>query len=139
MPFDPNASDLIIGVVGTGSMGRGIMQVAAQGGMRVVAYDDKPGAPQAARDYIARMLGGQVEKGRLPQSEADAVLGRITVAGDLAEVGSANLIVEAIIERLDAKRALFGKLEAVTGPDTILASNTSSIPITAIAAACKNP
>ena len=80
MPFDPNASDLTIGVVGTGSMGRGIMQVAAQGGMRVVAYDEKPGAAQAAKDYIAKMLGGQVEKGRLPQSDADAALARITVA-----------------------------------------------------------
>jgi 3-hydroxybutyryl-CoA dehydrogenase len=139
MPFDPNASDLTIGVVGTGSMGRGIMQVAAQGGMRVVAYDQKPGAAQAARDYIARMLGGQVEKGRLPQSDADAVLERITIADDLAEVGKTNLVIEAIIERLDAKRALFGKLEAFAGPDTILASNTSSIPITAIAAACKHP
>ena len=116
MPFDPNAPDMTIGVVGTGSMGRGIMQVAAQGGMRVVAYDEKPGAAQAAKDYIAKMLGGQVEKGRLPQSDADAALARITVAGDLAEVGKANLVIEAIIERLDAKQALFGKLEAVAAP-----------------------
>src|SRR4029077_5775929 len=100
---------------------------------------EKPGAAAAARDYIARMLGGQVEKGRLPQSEADAALGRIAVANDLAEVGKANLIIEAIVERLDAKQSLFGKLEALTGPDTILASNTSSIPITAIASACKLP
>jgi 3-hydroxybutyryl-CoA dehydrogenase len=139
MPLDPDTPELTIGVVGTGSMGRGIMQVAAQGGMRVVAYDEKPGAAAAARDYIARMLGGQVEKGRLPQSEADAALGRIAVANDLAEVGKANLIIEAIVERLDAKQSLFGKLEALTGPDTILASNTSSIPITAIASACKLP
>ena len=67
MPFDPNAADLTVGVVGTGSMGRGIMQVSAQGGMRVVAFDEKPGAAQAARDYIAKMLGGQVEKGRVPR------------------------------------------------------------------------
>ena len=126
-------------MVGTGSMGRGIMQVSAQGGMRVVAYDEKPGAAQAARDYIAKMLAGQVEKGRIPQSDADAALGRITVANDLAEVGKANLIIEAIVERLDAKQALFAKLEALAGPDTILASNTSSIPITAIASACKHP
>src|SRR5215468_8819362 len=124
MPFDPNAPDLTIGVVGTGSMGRGIMQVSAQGGMRVIAFDEKPGAAQAAKDYIARMLGGQVEKGRLQQTEADAALARITVAGELAEVAKANLIIEAIIERLDAKQALFGKLEALAGPDTILASNT---------------
>ena len=94
MPFDPNASDLTIGVVGTGSMGRGIMQVSAQGGMRVVAYDEKPGAAQAARDYIARMLGGQVEKGRLPQSEADAALGRMgdtpVACGTSLPTGSAS-------------------------------------------------
>ena len=58
MPFDPKAADLTVGVVGTGSMGRGIMQVSAQGGMRVVAYDEKPGAAQAAKDYIAKMLDG---------------------------------------------------------------------------------
>jgi 3-hydroxybutyryl-CoA dehydrogenase len=139
MPFDPNAPELTIGVVGTGSMGRGIMQVSAQGGMRVVAYDEKAGAAQTARDYIAKMLAGQVEKGRIPQADADAALSRIVVAKDLAEVGKANLIIEAIIERLDAKQALFAKLEGIAGPDTILASNTSSIPITAIASACKNP
>ncbi|MGQ7400964.1 3-hydroxyacyl-CoA dehydrogenase NAD-binding domain-containing protein, partial [Streptococcus suis] len=56
MPFDPNQADVTVGVVGTGSMGRGIMQVSAQGGMRVIAFDEKPGAAQAARDYIAKML-----------------------------------------------------------------------------------
>ena len=99
MPFDPNASELTIGVVGTGSMGRGIMQVSAQGGMRVIAYDEKPGAAQAARNYIAKMLAGQVEKGRLPAAEADAAVARVVVAKDLAEVGKANLIIEAIIDR----------------------------------------
>jgi 3-hydroxybutyryl-CoA dehydrogenase len=139
MPFDPNAADITVGVVGTGSMGRGIMQVSAQGGMRVVAFDEKPGAAQAARDYIAKMLGGQVEKGRMQKADADAALARIAVAKDLAEVGKANIVIEAIIERLDAKQALFARLEALSGPDTILASNTSSIPITAIASACKRP
>jgi 3-hydroxybutyryl-CoA dehydrogenase len=139
MPFDPNAANMTVGVVGTGSMGRGIMQVSAQGGMRVIAYDEKPGAAQAAKDYIAKMLGRLVEKGSLPQDEAAAAIDRIGVAKELAEVGKANLIIEAIIERLDAKQALFAKLETIAGPDTILASNTSSIPITAIASACKSP
>jgi 3-hydroxybutyryl-CoA dehydrogenase len=139
MPFDPHAADLAIGVVGTGSMGRGIMQVAAQGGMRVVAFDEKPGAAQAARDYIAKMLGSQVEKGRIPADEAQAALDRIAVAGDLAAVATCNVIIEAIIEKLDSKQALFATLDGMTGPDTIIASNTSSIPITAIASACKRP
>ncbi|HJZ44579.1 MAG TPA: 3-hydroxyacyl-CoA dehydrogenase [Hyphomicrobiaceae bacterium] len=139
MPFDPNAPDLVVGVVGTGSMGRGIMQVAAQGGMRVLAYDEKEGAAQAAKAYIARMLDGAVEKGRVPAEEAKAALGRIAIAGSLEEVAKANLIIEAIIERLDVKQAVFAKLDALAGPDTIIASNTSSIPITAIASACKTP
>jgi 3-hydroxybutyryl-CoA dehydrogenase len=127
MPFDPNAPDLLVGVVGTGSMGRGIMQVAAQGGMRVLAYDEKPGAAQAAKAYIAKMLDGAVEKGRVPAEEAKTALGRIAIAGSLEEVAKANLIIEAIIERLEVKQAVFARLDALAGPDTIIASNTSSI------------
>ena len=139
MPFDPNASDLTVAVVGTGTMGRGIVQVSAQGGMRVIAYDEKPGAAQAAKDYIAKTLDGLVEKGRVPGGDAKAAVDRIAVAKDMAEVGKANVVIEAIVEQLEAKQALFAKLEEFVGPDTILASNTSSIPITAIAAQCKHP
>lgn len=139
MPFDPNQSSVTVGVVGTGSMGRGIMQVSAQGGMRVIAFDEKPGAAQAARDYIGKMLAKSAEKGQMSPEAADAALARIEVASTLEALKEANLVVEAIIERLDAKQALFSKLDAICGPDTILASNTSSIPITAIAAACKQP
>jgi len=139
MPFDANAADVVVGVVGTGSMGRGIMQVAAQGGMRVVAYDEKAGAAEAARAYIAKTLDGLVQKGRVPAEEAKAAVDHIAVAASLDEVAKANVIVEAIIERLDAKQALFAKLDELTSPDTIIASNTSSLPITAIAAKCKRP
>jgi 3-hydroxybutyryl-CoA dehydrogenase len=139
MPFDPNAANVVVGVVGTGSMGRGIMQVSAQGGMRVLAYDEKPGGAEAAKAYIAKMLEGAVEKGRMPAEEAKAAIDRISVVGSLEEVAKANLIIEAIIERLDIKQAVFAKLDALAGPDTIIASNTSSIPITAIASACKRP
>lgn len=139
MPFDASAPDVTIGVVGTGSMGRGIMQVSAQGGMRVIAFDEKEGAAQAAKDYIGKMLARLVEKGSVPPADADAALARISIASSLAEVGKANLIVEAIVERLDVKQKLFARLEEVSGPDTIIVSNTSSIPITSIAAACKTP
>jgi 3-hydroxybutyryl-CoA dehydrogenase len=139
MAFDPNASDLTVAVVGTGTMGRGIVQVSAQGGMRVIAFDEKPGAAQAAKDYIAKTLGGLVEKGRLPEADAKAALARITVAKDIAETGKADVIVEAIIEQLPAKQALFARLEEHARPDAILASNTSSIPITAIASKLKHP
>jgi 3-hydroxybutyryl-CoA dehydrogenase len=139
MPFDPNAADLVVGVVGTGAMGRGIAQVAAQGGMRVRAFDEKRAAATAAKDYIAKMLDGQVRKGRLAAEAGQAALDRISLADDVAELAQANVIIEAVVERLDVKQALFAKLDSMTAPDTILASNTSSIPITAIAAACKAP
>ena len=70
MPFDPNAKDVVVGVIGTGTMGRGIVQVSAQGGMKVMAFDEKPGAAAAAKDYIAKMLGAQAEKGRIDPAEA---------------------------------------------------------------------
>ncbi|MBX9592341.1 MAG: 3-hydroxyacyl-CoA dehydrogenase [Hyphomonadaceae bacterium] len=139
MPFDPNATDLTVAVIGTGTMGRGIVQVSAQGGMRVIAFDEKPGAAQAAKDHIAKTLAGLVGKGRLPEAEAKAAVDRIVVAKDLAEVGKAHVVIEAIVEQLAAKEALFARLEALVGPETILASNTSSIPITAIASKCQHP
>lgn len=136
MPFDPNAKDIVVGVIGTGTMGRGIVQVSAQGGMQVMAFDEKPGAAAAAKDYIAKMLGGQAEKGRIDPAEVAAAVGRISVASSLEDLARCNIIVEAIIERLDIKQALYAKLDAICGPDTIIASNTSSLPITAIAAKC---
>jgi len=139
MPFDPNAPDLTVAVVGTGTMGRGIVQVSAQGGMRVIAFDEKPGAAQAAKDYIAKTLAGLVEKGREAQGDAKGAMDRIVVAGSLADLAGAHVVIEAIIEQLEPKQELFAKLEGIAGPETILASNTSSIPITAIASRCKHP
>jgi len=139
MPFDANAADVVVGVVGTGAMGRGIMQVAAQGGLRVVAYDEKAGAAEAAKAYIAKTLDGLVQKGRVPADDAKAAVDRIAVAASLEEVAKANIVIEAIVERLDVKQAVFAKLDELSGPETIIASNTSSLPITAIAAKCKRP
>jgi 3-hydroxybutyryl-CoA dehydrogenase len=136
MPFDPKANDVTVAVIGTGTMGRGIMQVSAQGGMHVLAYDEKPGAAGAAKDYIAKMLAAQVDKGRLDAAAAKATLARISIAPDLAAVAKANLVVEAIIENLAIKQDLFAKLDQVCGPDTILATNTSSLLVTAVAAKC---
>ncbi len=116
MPFDPNRQDMIIGVVGTGTMGRGIVQVSAQGGMSVIAYDEKPGAAQAAKDFIAKLLGSQVEKGRLAPADAEAALGRITVSSDLRDMARAHCVVEAIFERLDIKQEMFARLDEICGP-----------------------
>lgn len=139
MTRDASRPDLTIGIVGTGSMGRGIMQVAAQGGIRVLAYDTAEGAAGKAKDFIAGMLARAVEKGSLSTTEADAALARICVASTLDELVAAHIVVEAVIERLDVKQDLFSRLESVVSPDTILASNTSSLPVTAIAAKCKHP
>ena len=89
MPFDPNAADLVVGLVGTGSMGRGIMQVAAQGGLSVIAFDEKPGAGEAAKDHMAKMLDGQVQKGRLPAAAGRAALDRVSVTDQLSAVAAA--------------------------------------------------
>ncbi len=139
MTFDASKPDLVVGVVGTGSMGRGIMQVSAQGGCHVVCYDEKPGAAAAAKVAIAKVLAGLADKGRIAKADADAAVQRITVASQLEEVAKADIIVEAILEQLDVKQALFAKLDQMAGPETILASNTSSLSITAIAAKCQRP
>ncbi|MFM9940499.1 MAG: 3-hydroxyacyl-CoA dehydrogenase [Hyphomicrobiaceae bacterium] len=139
MPFDPNKKDITIAVIGTGTMGRGIVQVSAAGGMKVIAYDEKAGGAAAAKDFIAKMLERSVEKGQMPAADAKAAVDRITVATSLAECAKADVIVEAVFERLDIKQEIFNKLDAIAGPDTIIASNTSSLPVTAIASGTKHP
>jgi len=139
MPLDPHREDLVIGVVGTGTMGRGIVQVAAQGGMRVIAYDENPEAAEAALQEIQHALARLVEKGRTDKAAADAAVARISIADSLAQIATADVIIEAIIERLDTKQELFVTLDRLASPDAIIASNTSSLPITAIAASCERP
>jgi len=139
MTFDAHRADLCIGVIGTGAMGRGIVQVSAAGGMNVLMMDTREGAADEARDFVAKMLSRAAEKGSMTQAEADAATGRIRVARSLAEFKDCHMIVEAIIENLDAKRALFAELEGIVGPDCILATNTSSMSVTTIAAKLKTP
>ncbi len=139
MALDPMRDDLVVGVVGTGAMGRGIMQVAAQGGFRVMAFDENAAAAEAAVAAIGQTLAGSVAKSRLSQQDADTAVARITLARSLEQLATADLIIEAIAEHLDAKQRLFAALDNLTGPDAILASNTSSLSITAIAAGCKHP
>ena len=137
--LDISRSDLLAGVAGSGTMGRGIVQVLAQCGARVRVFDTLPGAAQKAREAIAKVLAGQVQKGRLAQAGADAALARIEMVGTLDALEGCHLVVEAIVEELEAKRALFRALEEVVAADCILASNTSSLSVTAMAAACKRP
>ncbi len=130
-------------VVGAGIMGAGIAQVAAQAmrqaGQKVYLHDAREGAALQAGAKLAATLQSLVEKGRLSQTACNEALQRIVPVGSLAEARDAGLVVEAIVERLDAKRALFSELESVMGPDCVLATNTSSISVTAIANGLKRP
>ena len=128
-----------IGVVGAGAMGRGIVQIAAQAGITVRLFDVQAQAVAGARESLQAIWEKLVAKGRMSEEDAAAALERVLPCGDLPELADVDLVVEAIVERLDVKSDLFGKLEGIVAADCILASNTSSLSITAIAAACKNP
>ena len=128
-----------IGVVGAGTMGNGIAQVFAQSGFKVRLHDAAPAAIDRARATIAKSLAKFVEKGKLTAADRDATLGRLSPAPAIDALADADYVVEAVIENLDLKRQLFGTLDALTRPGVILASNTSSISITALGAATKRP
>jgi 3-hydroxybutyryl-CoA dehydrogenase len=126
-------------VVGAGVMGTGIAQIAAQAGVEVLLFDNREGAAEAARANLGQTLDKLVAKGKVPGSDARATLERLRVATALTELSDVDLVVEAIIERLDAKQALLAQLEAVVRDDCILATNTSSLSVTSIARECKHP
>lgn len=128
-----------VGVVGAGAMGRGIAQIAAQAGSAVLLFDTQPQAVTAAIDALLSQWRQLVDKGRLGAEQAAACGQRLRACQGLEELGGCELVVEAVVERLDVKRALFEQLETVVGPETVLASNTSSLPITAIAAGLARP
>ncbi|MBL8329581.1 MAG: 3-hydroxyacyl-CoA dehydrogenase [Rubrivivax sp.] len=122
-----------VGVVGAGIMGTGIAQVAAQAGHPVWLFDARAGAAAESKARLQQTLDGLVAKGRLQPEAAVQMLARIQPVPSLQALAGATLVVEAIVENLDAKRALFRELEALVGPAAILATNTSSISVTAIA------
>jgi 3-hydroxybutyryl-CoA dehydrogenase len=126
-------------VVGAGVMGTGIAQIAAQAGVEVLLFDNREGAAEAARANLGQTLDKLVARGKVPGSDAQATLERLRVATALTELSDVDLVVEAIIERLDAKQALLAQLEAVVRDDCILATNTSSLSVTSIARECKHP
>jgi 3-hydroxybutyryl-CoA dehydrogenase len=128
-----------IAVVGTGAMGRGIAQLFAQSGHAVLLHDAMPGAAQAARASVADTLGKLADKGRITREALEATVARLQPVSGLPELAGCDLVIEAIVENLAFKKGLFEELEAVVGPDALLVSNTSSLSVTAIAAACKRP
>ncbi|KPH00945.1 3-hydroxyacyl-CoA dehydrogenase [Pseudomonas sp. RIT-PI-q] len=128
-----------VAIVGAGVMGSGIAQIAALAGIDVLLFDNREGAAQAARDSLKRTLDKLVSKGKLAGSAAQVAIDRIQVATSLSELKDVDLVVEAIIERLDAKQALLAELEAVVADDCVLATNTSSLSVTSIARLCRIP
>ena len=136
---DINRGDLVAGVAGAGTMGRGIAQVLAQAGVRTLLFDAQPGAAARGREAIAQALGRLAEKGKLDAAAARESVERLVVVDALESFASCQVVIEAIVEDLEAKRALFGRLEEIVGPQCILATNTSSLSVTAMAAKCRHP
>lgn len=129
----------VVAVIGSGAMGAGIAQVAAAAGYRVKLYDTRPEAVSKALADIGKMYGKLAEKGRMTAQQAQDATARLQAAASLSDVADAALVVEAIVENLDVKRSVFAELEAVVSEDCILATNTSSISVTAIAAKLRHP
>ncbi|WP_058868237.1 3-hydroxybutyryl-CoA dehydrogenase [Chloracidobacterium thermophilum] len=126
-------------VIGAGTMGSGIAQVAARAGFQVVLRDIAPEYLDRGLATIRSSLERDVKKERLTVAQQEAILARIRPTTELAEVAGAEIVVEAIIENFDAKASLFRELDALTPPETVLATNTSSISITKIAATTRRP
>jgi len=128
-----------VGVIGAGTMGNGIAQVFAQSGYDVRLCDAIPAAIDRAKATIEKSLGKFVEKGKMSAADRDASLARLKTSPSLDALADADYVVEAIAENVDAKREIFTRLDAITRPDVILTSNTSSISITTLGAATKRP
>ncbi|MCG5250252.1 3-hydroxybutyryl-CoA dehydrogenase [Brevibacillus agri] len=126
-------------VIGAGQMGSGIAQVAAQAGFRVYLNDVQQPFVERGLATIAKNLSRNVEKGKLSEDDKQAILSRLVVSTDLADAAEADFVIEAVTENMAVKTGIFSKLDEVCPPHTILASNTSSLPITEIAAVTKRP
>lgn len=136
---DATSPDLVIGVVGCGAMGQGIIQVALQGGMKVIAHDALDGGAAAGAQKVAGRLDRLVEKGKLDAADATAMKEKLVVSGGIEDLAPCGVVVEAVFEDIDVKRDLFTAIEGVVAEDAIIASNTSSLPIGSIARVCKRP
>jgi len=128
-----------LGVVGAGTMGHGIAQVAAQAGFEVTLVDAVSEALVAGVGRIEKSLGKLVDKGRLAEEDRQAALARVKTTTDVGELSDAALVVEAVVEKLEVKCEILSALDRICAPETILASNTSSISITRLAAATSRP
>ena len=127
-----------IGVLGAGSMGAGIAQVAATAGHQVVLFDANQAALEKAKTSLKKVMDRLIEKGKYTSEKAQEIQNKITYASNISQFAPCGMIIEAIIENLDIKKTVFKELETITSKDCILATNTSSLSVAAIAAACDN-
>jgi 3-hydroxybutyryl-CoA dehydrogenase len=128
-----------VGVVGLGAMGAGIAQLCVEAGLDTVGREVTRELGEQARDRIGHFLTRKVEKGQLEQVARDAALARLSLTTEVADLAECDLVIEAIVEELRPKQELFLELERVCGPDAVLASNTSALSVTEIAAATERP
>jgi 3-hydroxybutyryl-CoA dehydrogenase len=128
-----------VGIVGLGTMGAGIAQLCVQAGVQTVGREVNDELGERARARVDHFLGRGVEKGRLTAEEKEAALARLATTTELADLAECDLVIEAIVEELDAKRELFGELDRIVGPDAILATNTSALSVTDVASATEHP
>lgn len=129
----------VIGVLGAGAMGSGIAQVAATNGHKVVLFDANATALDKAKISLDKVLKSLAEKGKIDKAEADAIYGRITFASGASDYKDCGMIIEAVIENIQVKQTVFKELEHIISEDCILATNTSSLSVVSIAAACMKP
>ena len=128
-----------VGIVGSGIMGSGIAEVAAKAGCEVVLRSRAQETADAMVAALEKSLAKQVERGKLDADDRDAVLGRVRAVADLGELADCDLVIESIVEDLVAKRALFGELDRICGEGTILATNTSTLPVVEMAMVTGRP
>ena len=128
-----------VGVVGLGTMGAGIAQVAAQSGFETVGHEVSEELCERARGTIEHYLGRAVEKGRMTAEERDAALERLTFTTNLGDLAGCDLVIEAIVEELEPKRETFAALDGIVAPEAVLATNTSALPVGKIAEATNRP
>src|SRR6266480_7427267 len=122
-----------VGIVGSGIMGAGIAEVAAKAGFDVIVRSRSQESADSCRAKIGKSLGRQVEKGKLTAADAEAILGRVRAVTDLAELEYCELVLESVVEDLGTKKQLFSELDAACSAGTVLATNTSTLPILELA------
>ena len=128
-----------VGVIGLGTMGAGIVEVFARNGIDVIAVEVDDAGVERGRGVLAKSTGRALDRGKIDQEAHDALHARVTYTTDLAELADVDLVVEAVPESLELKREIFAKLDGIVGADAILATNTSSLPVTEIAVSTTNP